>query len=152
MKSLANLRDQDEIARRVGAVRQNSPRQWGKMNAHQMICHLADGFRLYMGDVQAKPVKMPLPMGLVKTVALWMPMKWPAGFQTAPEIDQEVDGTPPAIFEGDIADLQELLVRFTHKPHDFSWPLHPHFGYLSEKEWMRLAYLHCDHHLRQFSA
>jgi hypothetical protein len=152
MKTLANPRDKDEILRRIQSVRQYSPRKWGKMSAHQMICHLSDGFRLYMGEVQARPAKTPLPAALMKTVALWAPLKWPTGFKTAPEIDQEIDGTPPAIFEGDIADLQDLIARFTRKPYDFVWPLHPHFGFLTEKEWMRLAYLHCDHHLRQFTA
>jgi hypothetical protein len=152
VKSLANSRDKDEIRRRVRSVRQNSSRQWGKMSAHQMICHLSDGFRLYMGEVRARPAKTPLPAAILKTVALWAPLKWPTGFKTAPEIDQEIDGTPPAIFEGDVADLEDLIARFTRKPQDFTWPLHPHFGFLTEKEWMRLAYLHCDHHLRQFSA
>ena len=152
MKSLNNPRDRDEIVRRVQNVRQDSPRKWGKMTAHQMVCHLADGFRLYMGDVKAQPAKMPLPVALMKTFTLWAPMKWPTGFKSAPEIDQEVDGTSPTIFEGDVEDLQKLIVRFTHKPYDFARPLHPHFGFLTEREWMRLGYLHCDHHLRQFSS
>ncbi|HEV2663419.1 MAG TPA: DUF1569 domain-containing protein [Blastocatellia bacterium] len=27
---------------------------------------------------------------------------------------------------------------------------HPYFGAMSESQWMRWGYLHCDHHLRQF--
>jgi hypothetical protein len=150
MKTLCRPTDKQEILQRVQSVRQDSARQWGKMSAHQMICHLADGFRLYMGEVRAQPVRMPLPVGLIKIVALWSPFKWPAGAKSAPEIDQEINGTAPAIFEGDIADLQDLIVRFTNSHRDFSWPRHPHFGYLTEREWMRLGYLHCDHHLRQF--
>jgi|SRR6478672_9656450 hypothetical protein len=152
MKTLSRLADKQEIVQRVQSIRQNTPRHWGKMSAHQMICHLADGFRLYMGELQARPAKMPMPAALIKNIALWAPFKWPTGFKTAPEIDQEIDGTAPAIFEGDVADLQDLIVRFTRNPRDFNWPVHPHFGALTEREWMRLAYLHCDHHLRQFGA
>jgi hypothetical protein len=152
VKTLSHPSDKQEIVRRIQSVRQDSRRQWGKMSAHQMICHLADGFRLYMGEVKAQPAKMPLPVTLMKTVALWAPFRWPTGFKTAPEIDQGISGTAPAIFEGDVADLQDLIARFTKSPRDFQWPLHPHFGSLTEREWMRLAYLHCDHHLRQFSA
>jgi hypothetical protein len=152
MRSLSRPGDKQQIVQRLQSIRQNTPRKWGKMSAHQMICHLADGFRLYMGELRARPAKMPMPAALAKTIALWAPFKWPTGFKTAPEIDQEIDGTAPAIFEGDVADLQDLIVRFTRNPRDFTWPLHPHFGSLTEREWMRLAYLHCDHHLRQFGA
>jgi hypothetical protein len=152
VRTLANLGDKDEILRRVQSVRANSPRQWGKMSAPQMICHLGDGFHLYMGETAACPATTPLPAALMKTVALWAPFRWPQGFKTAPEIDQEIDGTLPTIFEGDVAHLRDLIARFTRKPCDFDWPTHPHFGLLTEKEWMRLAYLHCDHHLRQFGA
>jgi len=37
-------------------------------------------------------------------------------------------------------------------PRDYSWGEHPHLGAMSEREWMRLAYLYADHHLRQFGA
>jgi hypothetical protein len=33
---------------------------------------------------------------------------------------------------------------------DFNWPVHPIFGRMSHREWLRWAYLHADHHLRQF--
>lgn len=152
MRTLSHSADKEQILSRLKTVGPGSPRKWGKMSAHQMVCHLSDGFRLYMGELQAQPAKMPVPASWMKTVALWAPFKWPTGFQTAPEIDQEIDGTVPAVFEGDVADLRDLIARFTRKPYDFAWPRHPHFGFLTEKEWMRLAYLHCDHHLRQFGA
>jgi Protein of unknown function (DUF1569) len=75
------------------------------------------------------------------------------GIESVPELDQLTYGTPPSVFKNDVQELQELLDRFTRQPRDFSWPAtHPHFGAMSEAEWMRLAYLHMDHHLRQFGA
>ena len=32
------------------------------------------------------------------------------------------------------------------------WPRHPIFGRMSQRAWLRWAYLHMDHHLRQFGA
>ena len=32
----------------------------------------------------------------------------------------------------------------------FDWKMHPIFGHVSEAAWLRWAYLHMDHHLRQF--
>jgi len=49
MKTRRNPRDREEIFARLQRVLPGWSRRWGKMPAHQMICHLTDGFRLYMG-------------------------------------------------------------------------------------------------------
>lgn len=151
MKNLSNAGDKEEIERRLGSVRHDSKRQWGRMSAHQMICHLSDGFRLYMGERRAKPAGGIYPSKVLRLFALWAPLPWPHGFKTMPELDQETGGgTMPVEFAYDQSELRGLLDRFTRVPRDFSWGQHPHFGTMNEKEWMRLAYLHADHHLRQF--
>jgi hypothetical protein len=67
-------------------------------------------------------------------------------------LNQEVGGTPPHEFAADVQDLAVLIERFTRRPRDFDWHPHPHFGAMSERDWMRLGYLHTDHHFRQFGA
>jgi hypothetical protein len=42
--------------------------------------------------------------------------------------------------------------RITTRQPGLHWPTHPIFGRMSEAAWMRWAYLHTDHHLRQFGA
>ena len=152
MKTLRNRDDKEEILSRLQAIQPTSQRQWGSMSAHGMICHLADGFRLYMGEKPAEPAPVPAPRLLLKWVALWAPMPWPHGFKTMPEIDQKAGGTRPSEFASDMQELCNLIERFTQPPGRFCAKGHPHFGRLSAKEWMRLAYLHADHHLRQFGA
>ena len=152
MKSLRNASDKAEILRRLESVQPSSQRRWGRMSAHNMICHLSDGFRLYMGDRPAKPAPVPAPRLLLKWVALWAPIPWPHGFQTFPELDQQAGGTPPGDFARDMQELRNLIERFTQPPGKFSSAPHPHFGHLTGTEWMRLGYLHSDHHLRQFGA
>jgi Protein of unknown function (DUF1569) len=152
MKSLRNPVDKEEILRRLDIIQPTSQRRWGSMSAHNMICHLSDGFRLYMGERPAKPVPTPAPRVLLKWAALWAPIPWPHGFKTAPELDQQGGGTPPAEFSVDKKELRGLIERFTHQPADFAWKPHPQFASMTEREWMRLAYLHSDHHLRQFGA
>jgi len=151
MKTLRNSRDKNELFQRLQAVHPDSRRRWGSMSARQMVCHLSDGFRMYMN---LKPVQQ-VPFharGLVRFVALYVPIPWPHGFRTVPELDQQVGGTPPVEFYKDVEDLGGLVERFIRQPRDFTWQAHPQFGELSEKEWMRLGYLHMDHHLRQFGA
>ena len=152
MKTLLNPSDKEEILRRLDTIQPTSQRRWGSMSAHKMICHLGDGFRLYMGERPAKPAPVPAPRKLLKWIALWAPIPWPHGFKTAPELDQQVGGTPPVEFAADMQDLRGLIERFTRRPADFTWKPHPHFDSMSEREWKRLAYLHADHHLRQFGA
>ena len=152
MKTLSNPTDREEIKRRLRAVGPASPHRWGTMSSHQMVCHLTDGFRLYMSLKPARPLPVPYPRSMLKWAALWAPIPWPRGFKTAPEMDQEAGGTQPIAFDSDLRELQSLMDRFTRQPRDFQWQSHPHFGRMSDREWMRLAYLHVDHHLRQFGA
>jgi len=152
MKSLSNTADKQEILTRLDDIHTDSPRQWGKMNPHQMLCHMSDGFRMYMGEKKVAPARTAIPHSVLKFVAIWMPLRWPHGFKSAPELDQHAGGTRPAQFEADKKQLRSLIDRFTRSPKDYSYQAHPHFGPLSEKEWMRLAYLHADHHFRQFGA
>ena len=152
MKTLRNPGDKEEIERRLHAVQLSSPRQWGKMSVHQMVCHVSDGFRMYMGEKPTELAPVPYPRKLTKWIALWAPTQWPKGFKTAPELDQLASGTTPVEFKTDMRELRKLIDHFSMLGGDFKWPAHPHFGRMSHTEWMRLAYLHTDHHLRQFGA
>jgi hypothetical protein len=152
MKTLGNPNDKREILRRLQSIQPNSPRRWGKMTVHQMVCHLSDSYRMFMNEKKAGPAAVPYPRSVLKRVALWAPIPWPHGFQAVPELDQQISGTSPIEFEADVRELQQLLDRFTRQPKDFQPQPHPHFGPLTDREWMRLGYLHPDHHLRQFGA
>jgi hypothetical protein len=65
-------------------------------------------------------------------------------------VDQEVGGTPPGEFAADLGELEALLEVVTTPRRNYDWPLHPIFGTMTEAAWLRWAYLHIDHHLRQF--
>jgi hypothetical protein len=153
MKTLARERDKAEVLGRLGAVRPNSVRRWGRMSAHQMVCHLSDGFLMGLGE---KPVtrgsRLP-PWAIVKWFALYTPVPWPAArIRTSPELDQESQGTRPAEFAADVARLRQLVELFTARGGALEWPSHPIFGRMSAGAWLRWGYLHMDHHLRQFGA
>jgi len=154
MKALSRAADKEEILRRLERVQPESPRRWGRMTAHQMICHLSDTCRLYLGEIDAAMVPASaIRRKVMKWGALWAPVKWPPGFKTMRELDQqEGTGTRPAEFAADVGRLCELTERFARLPRDFSFRPHPFFGAMRYHEWMRLAYLHADHHLRQFGA
>ena len=150
MKTLANERDSAEILRRVRTLRHDSHRRWGRMSAHQMVCHLSDGYRLQVGDRTTQPAATPLPRFMMRWIALYLPVRWPAGIHTTPDLDQDCDGTRPGAFDADLAELQGLLTKVASVRRDRGGHLHPIFGMMSDAAWLRWAYLHADHHLRQF--
>ena len=120
------------------------------MSAHQMVCHLADSFRMAIGEKQVSEDITPLRRTIVKWIVLYLPLRWPAGILTRPEIDQQAGGTRPATFDRDVAELEALMAAVTMKKRHFAWQTHPLFGPMSETQWLRWGYLHVDHHLRQF--
>jgi len=149
MKTLARDRDTNEIIRRLRTLRPDSVRRWGRMSAHQMVCHLNDAFRMATGELPVKCSPTRRQRTLIKWIAIHLPVRWPSGFMTAPEIDQEIGGTSPADFAAELADLERRVESIAAR-RGASWPMHPIFGRMSEAEWLRWAYLHVDHHLRQF--
>jgi hypothetical protein len=104
------------------------------------------------GQKPVNPVGGPLQRTIIKWIALYLPVRWPAGrIRTVREIDQEVAGTRPQDFVTDVRELEARLRRFADDRQAMC-PTHPIFGPMSRKAWLRWAYLHTDHHLRQFGA
>jgi hypothetical protein len=120
------------------------------MTAHQMICHLSDAFRSAMGEKAVSASGTLFHRTVLKRLALDVPIRWPRGYRTRPEMDQEIGGARPVEFEHDRRELEKLVERFTAKRKDYVYHAHPVFGEMSEAEWHRWGYLHMDHHLRQF--
>ena len=65
MKTLARQRDKAEILQRLSKVRPESVRRWGRMSAHQMVCHLSDAFRWCSSETCHHAIG-PFPTNVVK--------------------------------------------------------------------------------------
>jgi len=150
MRTLARPDDLADLLRRLQAVRPDSAARWGRMSAHQMICHLGDAMLIAADQKAVTPRTGPRQRTIVKWIALYVPARWPAGIRTVTEIDQEIGGTKPQDFVSDVRELETRLRRFADE--QAMCPTHPIFGPMSRTAWLRWAYLHTDHHLRQFGA
>jgi hypothetical protein len=148
MSSLADPTAQAALRQRIASLTPQSPRQWGKMTPHQMLCHLNDAFKMADGSRQTGSIDNFVSRTLIRFVALHTSMKWPHGAKTMPEADQEQNGTRPAEWQRDHAELLALFDAFAAR----NGHPHPFFGPLTATEWNVWAYRHIDHHLRQFSA
>ena len=152
MRTLAHSGDRAALLRRLQTIQPDSVRLWGRMSAHEMVCHLSDGFRMATGGKTVSDATSSFHRTVVKWIALYAPVPWPSGIMTRPEIEQGVGGTCPGDFAADVEDLARLIDAFARDAPEASCPPHPIFGPLSERGWLRWGYLHVDHHLRQFGA
>ena len=149
-RTLSVERDHAEVLRRLGLLRLDSPRTWGRMSAHQMVCHLIDSTLVALGELTVSRFDTLFTRTVMKSIALRMPRPWPQGIRTSPEIDQVRGcGTRPAGFAADVSRLVHLTQRLAAEK-SFAGRVHPIFGEMSAEDWLRWGYLHLDHHLRQF--
>jgi hypothetical protein len=134
------------LDRRLRSLSASTPRLWGKMTAHQMVCHVGDQVRCALGDIHAKPRKNVLSNAALRFIFVHL-LPWPKGkLPTVPEMQS----TRPGEWDADLAATAELIRRASARGADADWAVHPVFGPLSGGEWGRLISKHTDHHLRQF--
>jgi hypothetical protein len=110
---------------------------------------MLDGLRWAVGELEVTPVRLRVPAGLMRLVALRLPLPWPRGAPTLPELDQGAKPPPTTDFDQDRRELVAALNRFAHTG-PVTRPRHPVFGRMNERYWGIWAYRHTDHHLRQF--
>ncbi len=138
-----------DVKRRLGALQPDGTAKWGRMSAHQTVCHLSDAFRLVFGERPTELRGNLFMKTVARVVGLTLPVPWPKGVPTAPEVDQEHGGSAPTEFQADVHDLQALIDRFVEM-NGRKMAGHPFFGILTRGEWGRWGFRHMDHHLRQF--
>src|SRR5580704_3241252 len=98
MKTLKNLSERQNIARRMAELSPEDKARWGAMSVHQMVCHLDDSYKVPLGEKTASPAPGFLPRTLFKRIALYSPLVWPRGVSTRPEVDQHIGGSLPTVF------------------------------------------------------
>lgn len=133
---------------RIQSLTIDTPAKWGKMNAHEMICHCTDQVRAALGEKESKDISTFFSRTVIKALALG-PVPIPRGkAKTAPEFDQKIGGTAPREFEAD----RQVLLDYLHQFEQYRETLSPHplFRNLSRSQWQKMITKHLDHHLAQF--
>src|SRR5208283_5060370 len=148
MKTVSVASDRREVVTRIGKLSPLDMAKWGKMSVHQMICHLSDSYLYALGEKPASVQTGLFQRMVMKWFALRVPLAWPKGIGTRPEMEQGRGGSPPVEFNLDRAALVAVVNRFCD---ELPQPAlqHPIFGAMSAADWWRWGYLHADHHLRQ---
>jgi Protein of unknown function (DUF1569) len=135
------------ILARLDTLRPESPRQWGKMDSAQMLCHCATALEVGAGDSPRK-------QALVGKLLAWMvrgKLLGDAPFSRNSPTDPTFVITDPRDFDREKTRLVDAISRFVERgPEHAARQVHSFFGRLSGEEWGLLMGKHLDHHLRQF--
>lgn len=150
MKSLYEPATLEELKGRMAQLRPDSPRQWGKMGAAQMVAHCSGPMEWAVGD--SRPPRMFLgrilgPLVKSKLLSDDQPMRKnaPTAKSLVVKDDRNLDEERKR--------LSALMDRFAAAgPQGCTTHPHAFFGTLTPEEWAGLMYKHLDHHFRQFGA
>ena len=149
MQNLTTTKDLADMLDRVDKLNASSRAVWGKMNVNIMLSHAADYFRMMYGEIPTKRRNSYLYQNFMKWWILRLE-QLPRLMPTVPEIDpKSSSSTRPTDFDNDKFLLKKILLAFPLL-REAELVAHPKFGKLNKHEFGRLAYMHLDHHLRQF--
>jgi hypothetical protein len=149
MKTLSCATDRQEVLTRINNLSPADRAIWGKMSVHQMVCHLTDSYLCALGEKTASFQTGLFQRTIMKWVALHVPLPWPKGIATRPEMEQGKGGSAPIEFNQDRTVLVAVVSRFGDEMPQPALQ-HPIFGLMTAADWFCWGYLHADHHLRQF--
>ena len=146
-RSLADAAVLAELTGRIERIGPDTRRRWGRMTPHQMLVHLAVTHEAVLGRASFDtPVRAS--NRVIKAFVLQLPMRWVRNLNFG--ADPAGVALDPAAFTADRRRAAETLAELAGaEPRSFSTP-RPILGPLSQSEWHRWAFLHTDHHLRQF--
>ena len=147
MRNLFEPETVDEVVSRIDKLQPNSERQWGKMDAAQMMAHCSITLDIASGRTN-------LPRIFIGRIIA--PFVKSSYTNDKPFAKNGPTGKELVVADRrDFAREREQLkvkVRQFHEGGEARCTRHPHpfFGALTPTAWSRGMYKHLDHHLRQF--
>ncbi|MDB5207119.1 MAG: hypothetical protein JWR72_2194 [Flavisolibacter sp.] len=136
----------EEILSRLNAIHSNTPAQWGKMNAAQMMAHCTATFKNYFGELKIKQAFIGKLFGKMAKKKMFSTAPIGKGLPT----DSQYKMSGEKDFEAEKESLIVYINRFATEGYTVTSSVHPFFGKMSAQEWAVLGYRHMDHHLKQF--
>ena len=147
MPSIAEPTVLDGLEGRLRALRADTRRLWGTLTPEEVLCHLGDAATNVVGRL-GDPAAVSRPLRKWVALQSWIP--WPHGAETSPQSNPRIDGTRPSDFERSRERAITALRALAGVSPELLPSSHKVFGAMSPSDWLRWAYKHTDHHLRQF--
>lgn len=145
VKNLFDPAVKQEIVNRINNLTAQSQRQWGKMDAAQMLAHLQLPIGIALGTHQPKGSFLLRLIGPLFKSKLWDNKPYKHGLPTDPTFI--MTGTSKD-FAKEKQALLDMVNRFSES--SIVGEKHPIFGKLTKENWSKATWKHIDHHLRQF--
>ncbi len=146
MKTLWDEHARRDLLSRVDRLTPDTPPQWGRMSAGEMLAHCVEGMKMGLGELETRQRRGLLSRWPFKYVFVYW-VRFPKG---APAPREVVTRGRDVDWSGSVAALRDSFERFSSRRDQREWPVHPVFGTLSGRAWGALGWRHLDHHLRQF--
>ena len=147
MKTLFDDADRFSLLQRLGALQADTPRQWGKMNAAQMVTHCARALETGTGD---RPMKQKL-IGKILMPFFRKSILGEKPFSRNGPTDPSFIVSDQREFSTERQKLVELIAKFVQRGSEAAGKeTHAFFGAMTGQEWGETMYKHIDHHLQQF--
>ena len=147
MDNLFIAREREQLIQRVHKLTADTPRQWGKMNAAQMLTHLRLPLEVGMGRLELPSVFMMKIFGpmIRKIIFSDKPLK-----KNSPTAKNFVI-LDERHFETEKTNLLRALEDFAAMGNENKLqPAHKYFGKMSKDDWNFFQQRHFNHHLTQF--
>ena len=150
MPSLFEPATKQAILERLARLGPKASRQWGKMDAAQMLAHCSVAMEAGTGD---KPLKQRLIGKVFARFVKGSLLKTEKPFPRNSPTDPTFVMSDPKDFAKEKDHLTNLIDRFcTAGPQHAGKHTHSFFGRITGDDWGVVMYKHLDHHLRQFGA
>ncbi|WP_347158253.1 DUF1569 domain-containing protein [Pontibacter chitinilyticus] len=146
-KNLLDKTTAAELMARANALQADSKGKWGEMNVTEMLhhCNLTTA-QVLDGDMECKPST--LKQRLLRILSLYVVPQFPKNLPGAARND-----TKGKIDSGQFAVEKQRFLQLLDRFGNHKAPIaltHPAFGNLNTRQWGLAAWMHLDHHLRQF--
>ena len=149
MPSLFEPETKRSILERLGGLTSGASRQWGKMDAAQMMAHCSVAMEAGTGD---KPLKQAL-IGKIFAPFVRSSFLGEKPFGKNSPTDPTFVISDARDFAREKERLTALVARFCERgPAEAGRHTHSFLGKITGDDWGVVMYKHLDHHLRQFSA
>jgi hypothetical protein len=149
MNNLYNEQDFNGILKRVELLQPNAERQWGEMNAAQMLAHLNAFLETALDRNPQRRMLIGILLGKYFIKRYVSEKQFSKNRRTAKTyifIEQQD-------FEKEKLKASQLIKQFYENgPQKCTKHPHPFFGALTPSEWAIAQWKHFNHHLKQFSA
>jgi hypothetical protein len=149
-KSLHNRVDFEEIRQRISWLSEDSPSQWGKMKAAQMMRHCDLILQVALRKVDLPAINVLFrAIGIMAKIEMQLfnngiPRNMPTFQKLIVNFECDFDETKKGLLQT----LEEYWEAFENK----NLPdRHALFGSMKEKDWGFLEYKHLNHHFKQFN-